>query len=148
MGIVTGRNSERVIMSTNYYNTFIEVADDCPVSTAAVPQPRGEIKTVAVLQYEMIADHPYEFTQDDILFAVFAERQRIPTTDRPGEREKFLAKDQPCLRSSSLGKRYGWGIHNDGHGRVALFAVESCAYRDLVDDDSLKHLKAMRSRRA
>jgi hypothetical protein len=135
-------------MSTNYYDTFIEVADDCPVSTATIPQSRGAIKTVAVLQYEMIADHPYEFTQDDILFAVFAERQGIRTSDRSAEREKFFARDQPCLRSSSLGKRYGWGIHNDDHGRVALFAVDSGAYRDLMDDDRLKHLKALRSRRA
>lgn len=135
-------------MSTNYYNTFIEVADDCPVRKAEIPLPKGRNKTVAFLQYDMLATHPYEFTQDDVLFEVFAERSAIPANDKPAERERFFAKDQPCLRSSPLGRRYGWGIHNDANGKIALFAVESDEYRDLMHDDRLRHLKALRSRRA
>jgi hypothetical protein len=64
------------------------------------------------------------------------------------EREKFFAKDQPCLRSSALGKRYGWGIHSDADGKVALYARESQDYQRLANDPTLKHLKAFRSKRA
>jgi hypothetical protein len=46
-----------------------------------------------------------------------------------------------------LGKRYGWGIHNDEDGKVALYAVESDEYKRFVNDNSIKHLKAMRSKR-
>jgi hypothetical protein len=134
--------------STNYYNTFIEVADDCPVTAAEVPQSKGDSKTVPVLQYEMIAIHPYAYTQDDVLFEVFAERNGIAAEDKPAARERFFAKDQACLRSSSLGKRYGWGIHNDKDGKVALYAVESDEYKRFVNDRAIKHLKAMRSKRA
>jgi uncharacterized protein DUF6157 len=88
------------------------------------------------------------YTQEDVLFETHAEHKGIPQADRPGERERFLAKDQPCLRSSPLGKRYGWGIHSDAEGRVALYAVESEAYQRLASDEGIKHLKAFRSKRA
>jgi len=37
------------------------------------------------MQYEMIANNPYVFTQDDVLFEVFAERRAVPAamTSRP-----------------------------------------------------------------
>jgi hypothetical protein len=132
----------------NYFSTFIEVADDSPVSAAEVPRPRNGAKTIPLLQYEMIANHPYEYTQEDVLFATYAEHQGIPAAKRSAERKRFLAREQPCLRSSALGKRYGWGIHNDASGKVALYAVESDEYKRLAADKSMKHLKAMRSRRA
>ena len=52
----------------NYYDTLIAVADDCPVSSAVVPQLRGGKPTVAVLQYEMIAAAPFRLTQEDVLY--------------------------------------------------------------------------------
>lgn len=135
-------------MTTNYVSTFIEVAEDCPTETAQVPPSTGEAKTVAALQHQLIAEHPYEYTSDDVIFEVYAIRHGIAATDRPIQRDAFFAKDQACLRSSPLGKRYGWGIHHDGTGRIALIARESEEYRTLAADDSLRHLKAMRSRRA
>jgi hypothetical protein len=134
--------------TTNYFGTFIEVADDCPVAEAEVPTPRGAAKTVAVMQYELIAGHPYEFTSDDILFEVYAERAGIPLAERDAERERFFSKGQACLRSSPLGKRYGWGTHHDAEGRVAAYPLGSEEYRRLQADGSLAHTKAMRSRRA
>lgn len=135
-------------MSTNYVSTFIEVAEDCPTMVAEVPPPRGSTKTVAALQHDLIAGRPYLYTSDDVLFEVHATRHGITAEDSPAQRDAFFAKDQACLRSSPLGKRYGWGIHHDDRGCVALVAVESEEYRALAADDSVKHLKAMRSRRA
>ncbi len=132
----------------NYLDTFIEVADDSPANTASVPVPKGQKKTMPVLQYEMIANHPYRYTQEDILFETYADYKEIPAAERPAEREKFFAKGQPCLRASALGKLYGWGIHSDANGRVALYAVESEDYKRLAGDHNLKHFKAMRSKRA
>lgn len=131
----------------NYYDTFIEVAEDCPVKVAEVPQPKGNKKTIPVMQYEMIANNPYKYTQEDVLFEVYAQNHGISQEKRDSEREKFFSKGQPCLRSSSLGKRYGWGIHNDPEGKIALYAVESSEYKKFVNDNSIKHLKAMRSKR-
>jgi hypothetical protein len=132
----------------NYVDTFIEVADDSPAQTASVPTSKGGKRTIPVLQYEMIANHPYQYTQEDILFETYAEYNHIEPADRPTERQKFFAQGQPCLRSSALGKRYGWGIHSDANGKVALYAIESEDYQRLAGDATLKHIKAMRSKRA
>ncbi|MEJ7837986.1 MAG: DUF6157 family protein [Thermomicrobiales bacterium] len=134
--------------STNYFNTFIEVAEDCPAPVAEVPQPKANVQTVASLQHEMIAGNLYTYTSDDVLFDVHATRQAIAENDKASAREAFFNKDQACLRASPLGKRHGWGIHHNADGRVALVAVESSDYRTFVNDEGLKHLKAMRSKRA
>jgi hypothetical protein len=134
--------------STNYIGTFIRVAEDCAVSTAEIP-PRGpESPTVASLQHELIDAHPYELTSDDVLFEVHARRHGISAEDRDEARRLFFEKDQACLRSSPLGKRYGWGIHHDEEGRVALVPVESELYAALSSDDAVRQIKAMRSKRA
>lgn len=132
--------------STNYINTFIEVAEDCPVTVAEIP-PHKDPKTVARLQFEMIHDHPYHYTSDDALFDVYAQRQGVAKKDYAAEREKFFSKGQPCMRSSPLPKRYGWGIHSNHEGKLALVAVQDAAYTTFVNDSNLKHLRAMRSKR-
>ena len=48
----------------------------------------------------------------------------------------------------ALAKRYGWGIHIDSHGRVALVAVESEEYQRLAADPALRHVRAFRTKRA
>jgi hypothetical protein len=80
--------------TTNYYDAFIEVAEDCPVKVAEIPPQKGGDKTVATIQYEMIAGHPYEYTSDDVLFHVFAAKNKIPPSARSAAREKFFAKRQ------------------------------------------------------
>lgn len=134
--------------STNYANTFIRVAEDCPVSIAEEPPVGGKASTIAALQYQLIAEHPYEFTSDDVLFEVYALRNDISDDAKPAERAAFFAKDQACLRSSPLGKRYGWGVHHDAQSRVALIPLGTDQYQTLTADTSLKQVRAMRSKRA
>ena len=134
--------------STNYTGTFIQVADDCPIDSAEQPPSGTKAPTVAALQYALISEHPYELTSDDVLFEVYAIRQSVPADARAEARSAFFAKDQACLRSSPLGKRYGWGVHFDAAGRIALVPLGSDEYRSLAADPTLKQLKAMRSRRA
>lgn len=126
--------------TTNYHDTFIAVAPDCRASTGQTP-PSRDPKTAAQIQFEMLAGHPYEFSSDDVVYASNGERRGIP-------REQFFAKGQPCLRSSALAKRYGWGIHSDSAGRVTIYAVGSPGYARLQADESLTQLAAMRSTRA
>jgi len=130
----------------NYLNTFIEVAPDCPVDAAEIPPERAN-KTAVRIQYEMLADNPYVYNSDDVIFNVYATKNQIPQEQKSEERNKFFSKGRPCLRSSALGQRYGWGIHSNASGKVAIYAVESDEYKRLIDDDNLKHLQAMRSRR-
>jgi Family of unknown function (DUF6157) len=47
-----------------------------------------------------------------------------------------------------LAKRYGWGIHNNAEGKVALIAVDSRDYKRLLKDPRTIKVKAFRSTRA
>lgn len=137
--------------STNYFNTFIEVAEDCPAAAASVP-PERATASVAELTFRMISEAPYRHTSDDVVFTVWADRRGVPEADRDQAREQFFAKGQPCLRASDLGKRYGWGLHCDAGGRVALVPVGSDEYARLAaghapDGTPVAVVRAMRSRR-
>lgn len=133
--------------TTNYRDTFIEVAEDSPAAQAQEP-PSKDDPTIARLHYELIAAQPYALTSDDVIFETHARRSGIDEAERDAAREAFFSKGQPCLRSSPLGKRYGWGIHSDAEGRVALVARESDDYARLSADPAVAHTRAMRSRRA
>ena len=133
--------------TTNYQATFIEVADDCPTDHAVEPPAKDE-PTIAQLHYALIAEQPYALTSDDVVFETHARRAGIAEGDKEAARVAFFSKGQPCLRSSPLGKRYGWGIHHDADGRVALVPRESAEYGRLASDDGTAHTRAMRSRRA
>jgi len=138
---------KKIMDDQNYYSTFIEVADDCPLNSAEIPEQKSDGMSVPALQYELISENPYLYTQEDIIFEVFVIRNEIVEEDFAAEREKLFSRGQPCLRSSSLGKRYGWGIHCNEQGRVAIYAMESDEYRKFASDPKLKHMKAMRSKR-
>lgn len=132
--------------TTNYVDTFIEVAEDCPADHASEP-PVAEKPSIAATHYRLIAEQPYARTSDDVIFETYALRNDIAVDDTAA-REAFFSKGQPCLRSSPLGKRYGWGLHHDAEGRVALVPRESEQYAALAADPEVAHTRAMRSRRA
>jgi len=132
----------------NYHDTLIEVAEDCPATEAQVPKARGSKPTKAVVEYELLATHPYTYTEQDIAFEVYATLHDISATDRAARRKQFLSKGHPHLRVSPLAKRYGWGIHNNADGKLALIAVESSEYNQLRNDPRVTKIKAFRSAKA
>lgn len=133
--------------TTNYTDTFIAVSEDSDADGGEVPPRSSSGPTIAELQYELLSARPYELTSDDLLFEVHALRAGITEADRDRERAEFFSRSQACLRSSPLGKRYGWGTHHDAEGRVALVAFGSPDYERLSSDPSLKQTRAMRSSR-
>ena len=133
--------------TTNYFDTFIAVAPDT-AATAATEPPQRPTPSVAELTYRMIAENPYGFTSDDVIFGVWADRRGIPEDERESARAEFFAKGQPCLRSSDLGKRYGWGVHADADGRVAVVPMDSDEYARLTSGEGgVTVTRAMRSKR-
>lgn len=133
------------IHTTNYKDTFIEIADDCPVANGEIPPIKANTKTVANIQFEMVKNNPYKFTSDDILFQVFANKNNLTKSEYKEAREQFFSKGQPCFRASPLTKRYGWGVHNDKDGKMAIFGAESAEYKKLSKDKTLEIVKAMKS---
>lgn len=141
----------KAVHTTNVYNTFIRVAEDCSARTGEPPPPRGGNPTVASLQYQMIAAAPYKHTSDDVVFATSARGRELDAKatrqERSVARDAFFSRGQACLRASGLGKRFGWGIHADAAGRVALYAVDSERYRAFERDPNVAQTRAMRTKR-
>jgi hypothetical protein len=134
-----------VSFSTNYVDTFIAIAGDCPAEKGLVP--RGAT-TVAALRLSLLRSRPYSMTSDELLFEVHAQRLGLADKDRAAAREAFFAKPLACLRASPLVKTHGWGLHHDSRGRVAAFGVETAAYRRLAGSKDIKVVAGLRSRRA
>ena len=126
--------------TTNYINTFIETAEDCPSAVGVIP-PDKTPKTAARAEYDMIADNSYSYTSDDVLYSLKGAPKGV-------SREEFFSKGQPCFRASALTKRYGWGLHYDSEGKMAIYAVDSDEYRRLSKDKDLKHVRAIRQNKA
>lgn len=133
-------------MTTNYFNTLITIADDSPTGHSAVPDLSRE--SVAAQQFRWISERPYELTSDDVIFARVAEKAAIAEADRQAAQADYFRTGRACLRTSPLAKTYGWGIHHDAEGKMALLAVESEEYAKLLADDDVVKVKAMRSKRA
>ena len=135
----------------NYINTFIRTAPDSKAKKAGVPIPKAEKKTIAVLEYELISASPYTHTQEEIQFSVYAQRQGITADELKKRKDKlwksFFSKPCACMRTSPLAKSYGWGLHFDKNGRVALVPIQSVKYQQLAKDPSIKQTQAMRSSR-
>ncbi|MCB9230312.1 MAG: hypothetical protein H6581_01500 [Bacteroidia bacterium] len=133
--------------TTNYFNAFIEISEDSPRQAGEIPPLKGDKKSIANLQFEMVYDHPFKYTSDDVIFGVHAIRKEFSGGELEEERQIFFSKGQPCFRASPLTKQYGWGVYSNAEGKIALFAADSEEYRQYVANDSIPKVKAMRNKR-
>lgn len=131
-------------MELNYYDTFITVSRDCPAERGMVPQDKKSGKTKPGIEFELAYNHPYTYTQEQLLYEVYVRHRDIPENERGSELwDSFFAKPHPCLRASMLPKKYGWGIHFNAEGKLAIYPVESPEYRAFVEGDSVRLVPAM-----
>lgn len=129
--------------TTNYHSTFITIAPDSAAQTGAVP-PKPE--TIAGRQYALLRNNPYVLTSDDLLYHVHVMKNGLPDTDET--RAEYFSTPKACLRTSPLAKQFGWGIHHNADGHLAIFAVGSADYARLADDPGIKTSPAVRNKRA
>ncbi len=122
-------------MDQSYYETLIAAPDDSPAEHSTVPQGLGARETIAEMQYEMLAGHPSERTQEHVLFNSWLQREDLGDLSREETaevRREFFAKPQPCLRASPLPRKCGWrfSFDADGDGEFALTPVgRTCSAR-------------------
>ena len=131
--------------TTNYFDTFIEVAEDSSATHGLIPKSKGDQQTIAEMQFEMVSKQPYIYTSDEVLFQIFIKRNDILQSEQKAARVTFFSKGQACFRASPLPKKYGFGVHANKEGKIALYEVGSEAYEKLVNDSHIKKLKAMRT---
>lgn len=135
-------------MSDTYRNTFIHASPDGKATVGTPPKLKGDKKSVANLEFEMLLDYPYEHTQEELQFAVHMAHKGIPKEQEARAREEYFSVPHACLRASPLAKTYGWGFHFDEDGKVALVALGSPEYERFSADQKLQQLYGMRSKRA
>ena len=88
--------------TTNYANTFIEVAEDSYAEHGTEP-PLREQKSAARLQYEWLSERPYTLTSDDLLFTLYALKNS--TTRRE---QQPLEREAVFLQRATLHARLGF----------------------------------------
>lgn len=135
----------------SYINTFIKVADDCPVDKSEIPVAKKDRKPLHLIQYELLKDNPYTLDHEGLIYESFVQQKEIPADTLKEESEKIKAelfsKGHPCLRPSALTKRYGFGAHYDDKGKIAIYPVESKEYKAFMADEAVKIIPAMRTKR-
>jgi hypothetical protein len=140
-------------MEWNYYNTFIPIAKDCPAEYGTVPPPKKNGKTKPVIEFDLLYNHPYLYTQEELLFETHVRHKEIAEEELAANgdrlRDEFYRKPMPCLRASMLPKKYGWGLHFNAEGRIALYPMESAEYESFASGEraEVKLVPAMRNSR-
>lgn len=136
----------------NYYDSFILVAPDSAATHATVPLVKSAAKSIPALEHELLSNHPYSYTQEELQFTVQLKRDGISETEAKAKRAQlwlqFFSKPHACLRGSLLPKKYGWGLHFNREGKIVLVAVESKDYQKFGKAKTLKVMSALRSKRA
>ncbi|GIP37120.1 hypothetical protein J31TS4_04000 [Paenibacillus sp. J31TS4] len=137
-------------------NTFVLVAPDCPVETSEIPKAKPDARpSIPRLQYELLTESPYRYTLDDLIYEVHIRHKEIPSEELErrggGVRDELLSKSHPCMRASMLAKKYGWGVHYNEEGKLALYPVESEEYAQFAQGKAgeieLEVVRGMRSKR-
>ncbi|RCX20511.1 hypothetical protein DFP94_103242 [Fontibacillus phaseoli] len=138
----------------SYKNTFILVSPDCPAVKGIVPVSTKGNMPVHLIQYELLTEHPYSYDYPELLLETHIRHKQISAEElsRRGQeiRDELFAKKHACLRASALPKKFGWGVHYDDDGRIAIYAMDSPEYKSFADsaDTGIQLLLGMRSRKA
>ncbi|CAK6478151.1 DUF6157 family protein [Peribacillus castrilensis] len=131
----------------SYKNTLITISEDSKVSSAKVPVIKNSKLTIAYIEHDLINNNPYKFTQEDVQFKTYLIKNQLESENAAELREQFFSKSKACFRASPLVKNYGWGIHYNNQGKVAIYDVNSEMYNQLLKQDDITKLKGMRSKR-
>jgi hypothetical protein len=115
-------------------NVLIQIAEDSLVDEGVIPEKK---ETIVFVQYDELSKNPYRYTEDEF-------QQQVHYVRRG---KKGLKIDKYDLRRSRLCKEYGWGIHIDRVGRVALVGCETQKYRDLGKNPLVNKVKAYRRKK-
>ena len=131
----------------SYKNTLITISEDSKATSAIVPVTRNGKPTIASIGYDLIKNNPYKFTQEDVQFKTYLIKNQIEEENTDELRKQFFSKSMACFRASPLVKNYGWGIHYNDQGKIAIYDVKSEIYNQLLNQDKITKLKGMRSKR-
>lgn len=134
-----------------YCNSLVQVAPDCHVTRSVIPAAKWDKESIPFIEYDLLSKRPYTYTQEELIFEVHVRRQGIGETELKTHRteiwRELFCKSHACMRASSLTKKYGWGVHFNNEGKMAIYPMESEGYRQFITDTKVKLYNAMKSKR-
>ncbi|CAH0318105.1 hypothetical protein SRABI96_05322 [Peribacillus sp. Bi96] len=131
----------------SFKNTLITISEDSKVTAAKVPVFKNDKPTISYIEHDLINNNPYKFTQEDVQFKTYLIKNQIEEENVVELREQFFKKSKACFRASPLVKNYGWGIHYNNQGKIAIYDVKSEMYNQLLNQVDITKLNGMRSKR-
>jgi hypothetical protein len=119
---------------------LIQVAEDCPVSQGTIPATKREVETIAMIQYDELTKYPYQYNEQE-----FHEQVNLV---RRGKKSGEVNLGRYDIRRNALSKKYGWGIHINEEGKLALVGCETYKYKQLEQDILVDKVKSYRIKKA
>ena len=112
---------------------LIKISEDSPTSNSLRPIKKN---TVEYIKFDILSEYPYKFTEEEFFEEVHFNR-----------RKKYNLKIKTySLKRLGLVKRYGWGIHINEKGTIAMIPCESEQYKTLLNNPKVKKSKAYRNK--
>ncbi|PKH02447.1 hypothetical protein CXF72_11615 [Psychromonas sp. MB-3u-54] len=99
--------------------TLILISEDAHSTVAIIPEDDGTIHRIS---YEVLIQNPYKYSESEFHHEVHVVRRN--RTD--------LRIESYNIRRSKLLKRFGWGIHLNSNGKLALVGANSDEYQNLA----------------
>ena len=113
-------------------NALITIAESSS-KQSEIPTSVRKIETVKEVLYKVLIENPYKFKQYELFNEVHINRRK---------KSKTLKLESYQLEKSELCSLLGWGIHGDEQGKIALVPAESEDYKKLLNNPSIKKIKA------
>ncbi|MBE7176027.1 MAG: hypothetical protein INR69_06470 [Mucilaginibacter polytrichastri] len=135
----------------SYINTFIRVSNDCPVTASEIPPVKDDRITGPAAQYQLLAANPYTYDHKELTWRGFLLQkgfEHLSDDEKQVLHDDLFSKGHPCLRGSSLTKRYGFGAHYNHEGKIAIYPMESDEYKAFSTDKNLTQLAGMNRTRS
>ena len=99
------------------HENLILISEDAESRVSIIP-PEGD--TIARIAYEVLISNPYQFTEAEYHHEVHITRRNRPD----------LNISSYSIKRSPLLQKFGWGVHRDVNGRLALVPAESEEYQN------------------
>lgn len=114
---------------------LILVAEDTQAIKAQEPPNSRIPKTIVRIAYEVLSEEDYKYSEAEYHYEVHVKRR---------EKEDLKIHNYNIKRSPLL-QKYGWGIHRNTEGKLALVAMESERYSELKK--TIKNTKSFRRKK-
>jgi hypothetical protein len=117
-----------------YCNTLIKVASDCTVKRGTIPESNRKAFTDATVYYEVLSQNRYKLTEREF----YKESLEIRLRKKVKHKKYMMKRNILC-------KKWGWGVHFDCNGKMALVGCETNEYNKLLSDPAITKMAAYRS---